>query len=75
MKYSTCFVACCFFLLACDSKQSTQNTPASNAQISCYRFANESDTISLNMNQAGGDSVQGSLIYQLKEKEFKTQVL
>lgn len=63
------------FLFACNAEgnranQTAQNTVANPDTVitNCYTYTSASDTILLNINQVK-DSVTGTLVYKLKEKD------
>ncbi len=66
------------FLIACNAEEKEPKTPETDLSTvkdtpvtNCYTYASESDTISLKITQVN-DSVSGTLIYKLKEKDSNT---
>ena len=65
-------------LASCNSQEkNTEETTSQQADkkkpslINCYSYASEADTVTLTVIHAG-DSIRGSLVYNLKEKDKNT---
>ena len=60
------------FITACDTKEKSNHTAVEKKKLpllhNCYKYAGKNDTITLKIIN-GGDSITGSLIYKLKEKD------
>ena len=62
-------------MASCDTQQKEtkkqadpQNDTKANSSVTCYQYANQSDTVSLKLIRTG-ENVTGTLFYQLKEKD------
>jgi hypothetical protein len=72
---ATCFFIFLGVMASCDTPQKEtkeqgdpQNDTTANSSTACYQYANQSDTVSLKLIRTG-ESVTGTLVYQLKEKD------
>jgi hypothetical protein len=52
-----------------------QATPEGAPATSCYQYANQGDTVKLNLIHINKDVTTGTLIYRLKEKDANTGTL
>lgn len=68
------FVILASLLGSCTSREkntdgtSSQDENKKEASLNCYRYATATDTIFMQLHQAG-DSITGTLVYALKEKD------
>ncbi|OQP64618.1 hypothetical protein A4R26_16360 [Niastella populi] len=49
--------------------------PKTNPATACYRYANQGDTVTLNLIHVNDDVTTGTLMYRLKEKDANTGTL